>query len=141
MSHKLEIYTVSLNIQKLREMLENIPDALRLWTIKLDDTVRFFDGSEIRGISFKPPSWHSTFVVDAMGKIHFDNYGGNWGDMAEVAKLVSLAQAHEAGGDVQHTKVETDAEGWMTVEVDVPNTAQAGIFGTVGDAVYESVTL
>jgi hypothetical protein len=88
------------------------------------------------GIGFRLPGWRFPLVV-AGGELVFDNYGGSWGDIRDLAKLEAAyvnaaAQAvaaqlgwqcrvdgdalvvdHPAGGSLRITRGEVDACGFI----------------------------
>ena len=55
----------------------------------LDESVRLFDGTEVRGMTVRLKGWRYP-VVFAEGKVHYDNYGGRWGAESELKKFRQL---------------------------------------------------
>lgn len=52
------------------------------------ETVRLYDGTEATGIAVRLPGWKYPVVIDTKaGKLHYDNYGGSWGQQSELNKL------------------------------------------------------
>lgn len=52
----------------------------------LDEEVRLFDGTKVRGMKACLPGWRYPVVFSA-GKAHFDNYNGRWGNESELKKF------------------------------------------------------
>jgi hypothetical protein len=60
------------------------------------ENVRLFSG-EATGLSVKLPGWQYPIVVDtAAGSIKYDNYEGNWGDPAELQRLLQMYAVEKA---------------------------------------------
>lgn len=49
--------------------------------------VEFYSG-QARGLAVRLPGWHYPVVVQEDGSVLFDNYGGRWGDIRELNKLM-----------------------------------------------------
>ena len=52
----------------------------------LDEEVRLFDGTKVRGMKVCLPGWRYP-VVFADGQAHYDNYGQRWGQDSELHKF------------------------------------------------------
>ena len=77
------------------------------------ETVRFYSSTRT-GMSVWLPGWKYPVVVDEEGSVHYDNYGGRWGDIRELHRLVQDYA-------VEVVKREAMAEGeqvWESVEED-----------------------
>ena len=54
----------------------------------LQGTAKLFDG-EACGLLLRLPGWLYPVVLDAAtGKVRFDNYGGAWGEQAELGRFL-----------------------------------------------------
>lgn len=66
--------------------------------------------SKVTGLGVHLPSWRYPVVCDlASGQVHFDDYGGRWG---ERAKLDQFLQAYA----VERTKIEVRKKGHAVFE-------------------------
>lgn len=70
------------------------------------------------GNAFKLPGWNYPCVVDAAtGEVHYDNYGGAWGDVAQLEKLKAeySAAVVEQRANVQGWQTERTGDGGVIV--------------------------
>ena len=92
MSHIITLET------KLKDpdALKRACDALGV-TIEENTTIRLFQASR-SGSAISLPGWRYPIVVDSEGTVHYDNYGGRWGDIKHLGELVQeyTAQVVEA---------------------------------------------
>lgn len=51
------------------------------------DTVTFYDGTRVTGSALRLPGWRYPVVVDADGRLHYDDYEGRWGDLAHLHRF------------------------------------------------------
>ena len=59
-------------------------------------TVKLFNG-EATGLVIKLPGWEYPAAIDTnTGTIHFDNYGGHWGDQKEMDKFLQAYAVEKA---------------------------------------------
>ena len=57
---------------------------------------RLYSG-EARGLLVNLPGWRYPVVVDtAAGSLHYDNYGGNWGEQAQLDRLLQAYAVEKA---------------------------------------------
>ncbi len=68
------------------------PEALRAAAARLGlglrhGEVRFYDGTTVQGAVIHLPGWRYPVVLDAQGTLHYDTYGGRWGDLAQLHRL------------------------------------------------------
>lgn len=84
--------------------------------------VRFYDGTSAAGIVIQLPGWRYGVVVDAQARLHYDNYGGQWGDLAELhrfrqayTKEAATRWAQREGYPVLTS--ERTADGWIRLEL------------------------
>jgi len=56
-------------------------------TMVENDNVRLYSGM-VKGTSIKLPGWDYPVVITPDGKIKYDNYNGNWGNIDELNKLI-----------------------------------------------------
>jgi hypothetical protein len=78
------------------------------------DTVRFFDGTRVTGTAVRLPGWQYPVVVDDHGRLFYDHYDGQWGDLAHLhrfrqayAEAATQRFAHAQGFRITRT-VQTD---------------------------------
>jgi len=61
----------------------------------------------VKGLGFKLPGWDEMCVVDLKeGKLHYDNFNGHWGDIAELHRFqqrYSLEAAKQVAEDSGQT--------------------------------------
>lgn len=108
MSHKLTLKDVVLNQKKTLEMFRMYPQLFQGWKISENVESKFFLGSDrVQGLAITPPRWHYPIVVDDNGVVHYDNYNGVWGDMKDVARLVSLHDGFTSLGSLDGLQEET----------------------------------
>ena len=71
---------------------------------------RLFDRTEHTGYAVKLAGWNYPAIVDTQtGKVHFDNYGGKWGDDQKLDQLKDAYAAEAAINALQ-------AMGWTWTE-------------------------
>ena len=59
-------------------------------------TIKLFDG-EAAGLLVRLPGWLYPAVVDpATGRIRYDNYGGSWGDPAQLGRFLQAYALEKA---------------------------------------------
>ena len=72
-------------------------------------TARLFEG-EATGLLVKLPGWLYLVVVDtATGQARYDNFGGSWGDPAQLDRFVQ-------GYAVEKAKLEARKKGYSVTE-------------------------
>lgn len=56
---------------------------------KVEQNIRhkMYDGELVFGTRVTIPGWAKPVMVDHHGKVVYDNYGGSWGDLADLNKL------------------------------------------------------
>ena len=70
---------------------------------------KFFSG-EVEGLAVQLPEWVYPVVCDLkVGKLHFDNFGGRWGDQKHLDRFL---QAYA----VEKTKIEARRKGHRVIE-------------------------
>jgi hypothetical protein len=67
------------------------------------DTVRFFDGTQVTGTAVRLPGWRYPVVVDGQGRLFYDDYEGQWGDLAHLHRF-QQAYAEAATRRFAHTQ-------------------------------------
>ena len=54
-------------------------------------------GGEVSGLIVRLPDWTYPLVIDtASGQVHFDNYGGAWGDQAQLDRFFQMYAVEKA---------------------------------------------
>lgn len=84
-------------------------------------TTRLFSG-EAAGLLVQLPDWRYPVVVDtASGVLHYDNYGGSWGEDAQLQRLLQAyavekakLEARKKGYAVQE---QTLADGYVRLQI------------------------
>jgi len=78
------------------------------------EMVTFYDGTRVAGTALRLPGWRYPVVVDTEGRLHYDHYEGQWGDLAHLhrfrqayAEAATRRFAHAQGFRVTRT-VQTD---------------------------------
>jgi hypothetical protein len=72
-------------------------------------TAQLYSG-EAHGLIVQLPGWEYPAVVDTLtGTIHYDNYGGHWGDQAELDHFLQSYAVEKA-------KLEARKKGYATSE-------------------------
>ena len=56
------------------------------YEMREDADVTLFDGKRFQGTEVQIPGWHYPIVI-SQGKVHFDNYEGQWGDPRKLDAL------------------------------------------------------
>ena len=51
------------------------------------DTVRFYDGTRVTGTALRLPGWQYPVVIDGEGRLVYDHYEGQWGDLAHLHRF------------------------------------------------------
>jgi hypothetical protein len=70
---------------------------------------RLYSG-EATGLLVQLPGWQYPAVIDtATGEVRYDNYGGRWGDQAQLDRLLQLYS-------VEKTKIEAKKRGYSVSE-------------------------
>lgn len=98
------------------EVVCNNPDALAATAEKLGlkmlqhGTHKMYDGREVTGIGFKLEGWSQNVLIDDAGKVYYDNYRGNWGD---IEKLDQFFQRYS----LEASTIEAKKKGYSTFEV------------------------
>jgi len=70
---------------------------------------QLFSG-EVRGLVLELPGWTYPVVIDtAAGAVHFDNYGGRWGEQAQLDRFLQ-------GYAVEKAKLEARQQGYQVSE-------------------------
>lgn len=55
------------------------------------EKVRLYDGKEYTGLAVRLKGWNYPVVIELKtGKLHYDNYGGGWGQQSELNKLTQM---------------------------------------------------
>lgn len=55
------------------------------------ETVTLYDGKQYTGLAVRLPGWRYPVVIDTKtGAVHYDNYGGSWGQQSELNKLTQM---------------------------------------------------
>lgn len=75
--------------------------------------VKFYDDTEVGGTVIYLPDWKYGIVIQANGDVCYDNYEGEWGDMAELLKLKRYYA-------VEAAKVEAEEKGYTYEEEELP---------------------
>jgi hypothetical protein len=75
-----------------------------------------FDGQTVTGTAVKLDGWYYPVVADSAGVLHFDNYGGRWG---EEKHLAAFKQAYA----VEKAKIEARKKGYTVTETKLPGGA------------------
>ena len=52
-----------------------------------EETVTFFDGTRVTGTATRLPGWQYPVVVDAQGRLFYDHYEGQWGDLTHLHRF------------------------------------------------------
>lgn len=76
--------------------------------------IKLYDGTFIDGTSLQLENWKYPVGIDKQGKAYYDNFGGQWGDQAQLdvfrqtyAVLVATKQARTEGWNVtQSTRLD-----------------------------------
>jgi hypothetical protein len=102
-------------IQKLRlddlSLVQSTADALGCACTIGRQKLEIYDGEAEVDASFKLPDWLYPVGIDvAKGEVVFDNYGGSWGDIAELDKFVQEYNLQAAERQLQALYGE---QGWM----------------------------
>lgn len=72
-------------------------------------TVELFSGNAT-GLIVKLPGWQYPVVIDPLsGTIKYDNYGGQWGDDAELSRLMQMYS-------VEKCRLEARKKGFQVTE-------------------------
>lgn len=80
-----------------------------------------FETEPVAGFGFRLPDWSYPLVATAGGKLAFDNYGGKWGNPADIDKLraeYSMMAAANAAA----------ANGWQSERIDVNGAAALRVY-------------
>jgi hypothetical protein len=79
-----------------------------------EHTVTFFDGTRVTGTALRLSGWRYPVVVDGHGRLFYDHYEGQWGDLAHLhrfrqayAEAATRRFAHAQGFRITRT-VQTD---------------------------------
>jgi len=57
---------------------------------------RLYSGT-VTGLAVQLPGWRYPVVCDtATGQLHYDNYGGQWGDQAQLNRLIQAYAVEKA---------------------------------------------
>lgn len=70
-------------------------------------THAMFAGQSATGLGFTLPNWRYPLTVDSAGELHYDDYHGSWGNVADLATL----RAEYAFSRAETAAVE---QGWQT---------------------------
>jgi hypothetical protein len=94
-----------------RDAIQAACDRLQL---KLQDEAKhtLYGGAKVQGLRVDLPGWSYPVVIDEAGSIHYDNYGGSWGEQLELDKFV---QAYT----VEKATAEARQHGYMVNEEEV----------------------
>jgi hypothetical protein len=76
----------------------------------LGDGVHRLYGGAVTGLGFRLPGWSYPLVLGAMGELSFDDYGGCWGNRADLDRLRGEYALAVAEGVAQ-------AQGWYCERV------------------------
>jgi hypothetical protein len=68
-----------------------------------EDAVTFYDGTRVTGMALRLPGWQYPVVVDAQGRLFYDPYEGQWGDLAHLHRF-QQAYAEAATRRFAHTQ-------------------------------------
>lgn len=71
-----------------------------------EGTHSLFQGKEV-GYGFTLPAWTFPLVLKESGELAYDDFGGHWGDKADLGRLMELYAVHAA-------KAAAEAQGWMS---------------------------
>jgi len=94
------------------------------WAVCIEkETVLMFDRNEVTGWAIRAPDWTYPIVATADGSLHYDNFGGRWGDpkhldalkqayAVEKAKLEARRRGHSV-----REKVQADGTVKLTIQV------------------------
>ena len=116
MSH---VATVELEMRDIPALL-GVCEKLG-FKVELGRTVKFFDGTKVKGTAVQLPGWNYPVVVTDT-KVAFDNYQGAWGDLKDLNKLkqgyateVTRNQAKRLGFRIQHERLMEDGTVKLTL--------------------------
>ena len=77
-------------------------------------TARLFSG-EAAGLLVRLPGWEYPAVVDTLtGSVRYDNYGGRWGEQAQLDRFLQ-------GYAVEKAKLEARKKGYAVTEQSLEN--------------------
>ena len=108
MSHIVQIQTQIRDAAAVRAACQRLGLAQ-----PVQGTTRLFSG-EVQGLAVQLPDWQYPVVADlATGQIHFDNFGGRWGDQKHLDRFL---QAYAA----EKVKIEARRKGHMVTEQPLP---------------------
>ncbi len=69
------------------------------------ETVQLFSG-EATGLTVRLPKWHYPVVCDlASGRLHFDNFGGRWGDQQHLDRFLQAYAVEKARSEDHESDV------------------------------------
>lgn len=91
MSHIVQIQT------ELRDPAAVLAACRRLnLPAPVHGTTELYSGT-VTGLAVRLPEWRYPAVCDtATGQVHFDNYGGHWGDQKELDKFLQAYAVEKA---------------------------------------------
>lgn len=116
MSHTMNINVEFHDRQLLVDTLE------RLGIPSYEGTVTYFDRTTKTGLCFRLPGWKYPCVLSNQGELSMDNYGGSWGDDAELGHLKArygLAKARREALIKGYECIEGENEQELTLTIEI----------------------
>lgn len=71
---------------------------------------KMFDGRKVTGVGFRPKGWSEDVLIDAAGKVYYDNYKGKWGNIKELDLFLKRYT-------VEAATIDSKKKGYSTFEV------------------------
>lgn len=99
----------TLNIRIEMHDLEALELACQRLELKMVNGIHQLYSSKEEGIGILLPNWRYPIVIKNDGTISYDNYNGNWGDIAELNKL-------KAYYGIEKAKIEARKKGFTVFE-------------------------
>jgi hypothetical protein len=92
MSHIVSIRT------EVRDTAAIVAACQRLqWPLPTHGTVQLFAGQQATGQLAQLPGWRYPVVCNiATGEVQYDNYGGRWGDQAQLDRFLQMYAVEKA---------------------------------------------
>lgn len=110
MSHTSEIATTIKDMAAIKEACK----ILGLPEPKVGKHT-MYDGKKVEGIIIHLKKWQFPIVIDTKsGQIHYDNYNGNWGNIAELQKFRQMYGVAKA-------KLIAKKQGYFVKQFTLPN--------------------
>lgn len=103
MSHTMNIKTEIKDLAALAATCDRLG-----YKLETNSTFNLYSSQE-SGAGVYLPGWRFPVVVDQAGVVHYDNYGGRWGEESELHKL-------EAYYGLEKAKLEAYKQGYSVIE-------------------------